>query len=70
MSTSDKSSGVKSNSTPSTPQAENHNYHAESRLSHPSLAESSPSADLLSEVRQDREVPEDNFLEQETPLVC
>ncbi|KAL3586523.1 hypothetical protein D5086_013390 [Populus alba] len=68
MSTSDKSSGVKSNSTPSTPQAENSNYHAESRLSHPSLAESSPSADLLFEVRQDREVPEDNFLEQETPL--
>ncbi|XP_024459742.1 kinesin-like protein KIN-7K, chloroplastic isoform X3 [Populus trichocarpa] len=68
MSTSDKSSGVKSNSTPSTPQAENSNYYAESRLSHPSLAESSPSADLLSEVRQDREVPEDNFLEQETPL--
>ncbi|KAF9680731.1 hypothetical protein SADUNF_Sadunf06G0152000 [Salix dunnii] len=67
MSTSDKSSGVKSNSTPSTPQAENHNYHAESRLSHPSLAESSPSADLLSEVRQDRELPEDNFLELETP---
>ncbi|KAH8504915.1 hypothetical protein H0E87_012233 [Populus deltoides] len=66
MSTSDKSSGVKSNSTPSTPQAENSNYYAESRLSHPSLAESSPSADLLSEVRQDREVPEDNFLEQET----
>ncbi|XP_034907870.1 kinesin-like protein KIN-7K, chloroplastic isoform X2 [Populus alba] len=49
MSTSDKSSGVKSNSTPSTPQAENSNYHAESRLSHPSLAESSPSADLLFE---------------------
>ncbi|XP_011005299.1 PREDICTED: kinesin-like protein KIF3A isoform X2 [Populus euphratica] len=49
MSTSDKSSGVKSNSTPSTPQAENSNYHAESRLSHPSLAESSPLADLLSE---------------------
>ncbi|KAG5243823.1 kinesin motor family protein [Salix suchowensis] len=66
LSTSDKSSGVKSNSTPSTPQAENHNYHAESRLSHPSLAESSPSADLLSEVRQDRELPEDNFLELET----
>uniref|UniRef100_A0A6N2MW16 Kinesin motor domain-containing protein n=1 Tax=Salix viminalis TaxID=40686 RepID=A0A6N2MW16_SALVM len=66
ISTSDKSSGVKSNSTPSTPQAENHNYHAESRLSHPSLAESSPSADLLSEVRQDRELPEDNFLELET----
>jgi centromeric protein E len=70
MSTSDKSSGVKSNGAPSTHQAENCNYHTESRLSHPSLTESSPSADLLSEVRQDREVPEDNFLEQETPLVC
>ncbi|XP_011039483.1 PREDICTED: kinesin-like protein FLA10 [Populus euphratica] len=67
MSTSDKSSGVKSNGTPSTHQAENCNYHTESRLSHPSLTESSPSADLLSEVRQDREVPEDNFLGQETP---
>ncbi|KAI5560590.1 hypothetical protein POPTR_016G060400v4 [Populus trichocarpa] len=67
MSTSDKSSGVKSNGAPSTHQAENCNYHTESRLSHPSLTESSPSADLLSEVRQDREVPEDNFLGQETP---
>ncbi|CAK7342265.1 unnamed protein product [Dovyalis caffra] len=68
MSTNDKSSGVKSNSTPSTPQAENNNYYTESRLSHPLLTESSPSADLLSEVRQEREVPDDNFLGQETPL--
>ncbi|XP_061955537.1 kinesin-like protein KIN-7K, chloroplastic [Populus nigra] len=67
MSTSDKSSGIKSNGAPSTHQAENCNYHTESRLSHPLLTESSPSADLLSEVRQDREVPEDNFLGQETP---
>ncbi|KAL3569229.1 hypothetical protein D5086_029119 [Populus alba] len=67
MSTSDKSSGVKSNGAPSTHQAENCNYYTESRLSNPLLTESSPSADLLSEVRQDREVPEDNFLGQETP---
>ncbi|KAG6744886.1 hypothetical protein POTOM_051527 [Populus tomentosa] len=67
MSSSDKSSGVKSNGAPSTHQAENCNYYTESRLSNPLLTESSPSADLLSEVRQDREVPEDNFLGQETP---
>ncbi|KAG8646889.1 kinesin-like protein KIN-7K, chloroplastic isoform X2 [Manihot esculenta] len=64
---SDKSSGVKSNSTPSTPQAENNNFHTESRFSNPLLTGSSPSAELLSEVRPDREVPEDNFLGQETP---
>lgn len=68
-SASDKSSGVKSNSTPSTPQAGNNNFHTESRVSHTLLTESSPSADLLAEVRQDREVPEDNFLGQETPSV-
>uniref|UniRef100_A0A2P2LDK2 Kinesin-like protein n=1 Tax=Rhizophora mucronata TaxID=61149 RepID=A0A2P2LDK2_RHIMU len=67
QSNSDKSSGVKSNSTPSTPQAENSYFPAESRLSHPLLMETSPSADLPSEVRQDGEVPEDNFLGQETP---
>ncbi|XP_050227207.1 kinesin-like protein KIN-7K, chloroplastic isoform X2 [Mercurialis annua] len=66
-STSDKSSGVKSNSTPSTPQAENSNYHTESRFSNPLLTESSPSADLLSDIRPDIDVPEDNFLGQETP---
>ncbi|KAA8518315.1 hypothetical protein F0562_015802 [Nyssa sinensis] len=67
MSTSDKSSGVKSVSTPSTPRAESINLHMDSRHSHSLLAESTP-ADLLSEARQDREVPEDNFLGQETPL--
>ncbi|XP_065857789.1 kinesin-like protein KIN-7K, chloroplastic [Euphorbia lathyris] len=66
-STTDKSSGVKSISTPSTPQAENSNFHTESRFSNPLLAESSPSADLRSEVRPDREIPEDSFLGQETP---
>ncbi|KAJ6756239.1 CENTROMERE PROTEIN E [Salix purpurea] len=67
MSTRDKSSGVRSNGAPSTTQEENCNYHTESRLSHPLLTESSPSADFLSEVRQDIEVPEDNFIGQETP---
>lgn len=69
-STSEKSSGMKSTSTPSTPQAENGNFHAESRLSHSLLTESSPSADLLSDAIEDREVPQDKFLGQETPMVC
>ncbi|XP_021812832.1 kinesin-like protein KIN-7K, chloroplastic isoform X2 [Prunus avium] len=67
-STSDRSSGIKSTSTPSTPQAESGNFHAESRLSHSLLTESSPSADLLSEAREDREVGQENFLGQATPL--
>ncbi|XP_062002662.1 kinesin-like protein KIN-7K, chloroplastic isoform X1 [Rosa rugosa] len=66
-STSDKSSGMKSTSQPSTPQAENINFHAESRLSHSLLTESSPSADLLIDAIEDREVPQDKFLGQETP---
>ncbi|KDP34477.1 hypothetical protein JCGZ_12760 [Jatropha curcas] len=66
-STSDKSSGVKSISTPSTPQAEHNNFHTESRFSNPLLTDSSPSADLPSEVQPDREVPDENFLGQETP---
>lgn len=67
-STSDKSSGVKSTSTPSTPQAESVNIRMESRLSHSLLTETTPSAEHLPEARQDREVPDDNFLGQETPL--
>ncbi|KAM7524615.1 hypothetical protein LguiA_014517 [Lonicera macranthoides] len=67
-STSDKSSGVKSVSTPSTPQAESVNFHAESRHSHSLLSESTPSAELLLEARQDREIPDENFLREETPL--
>ncbi|XP_031102750.1 kinesin-like protein KIN-7K, chloroplastic [Ipomoea triloba] len=62
-STSDKSSGLKSNSTPSTPQAESVNVHMESLPT-----ESTNSADHLSEARPDRELPGDNFLGQETPL--
>ncbi|XP_035545582.1 kinesin-like protein KIN-7K, chloroplastic isoform X2 [Juglans regia] len=67
-STSDKSSEIKSMSTPSTPQGESSNLHTEGRLSHSLLTESSPSAELLSEAREDREVHGDNFRGQETPL--
>lgn len=66
-STSDRSSGLKSTSTPSTPQAENH--HMESRNSHSTPTESTPSAERLSDVRLDKEVSEDNLLDQETPVV-
>ncbi|KAK7396319.1 hypothetical protein VNO78_17237 [Psophocarpus tetragonolobus] len=67
--TSDKSSGAKSTSTPSTPQAESGN-HVESRLSHSQPAESSPSADHASEAREDKYNHEDSLLGQgqETPL--
>ncbi|XVF55976.1 hypothetical protein PTKIN_Ptkin06aG0079000 [Pterospermum kingtungense] len=67
-SASDRSSGIKSNSTPSTPQAGNNNCHVESRLSQSLLTSSSPPMDLLSDARQNGEVPEDNYLGQETPL--
>ena len=71
MNASDKSSGIKSNcTTPSTPQAGSINLHAESRLSQSLVIASSPPMDLLSDARHDREVPEDNYLGQETPLVC
>ncbi|XP_010534371.1 PREDICTED: kinesin-like protein KIN-7L, chloroplastic isoform X2 [Tarenaya hassleriana] len=59
---SDKSSAVKSNSTPSTPQAGGSNLHTESRLS-----ENAPLADQVSEPGKDREAPEDSFHETETP---
>ncbi|MED6130449.1 Kinesin-like protein KIN-7K, chloroplastic [Stylosanthes scabra] len=65
--TSDKSSGAKSTSTPSTPQGESGN-HAESRLSHSLAAESSPSADLISEAREDKDTHEDSLLGPGTPL--
>ncbi|XP_059646440.1 kinesin-like protein KIN-7K, chloroplastic [Cornus florida] len=66
-STSDKATGVKSISRPSTPQAESVNCRMESRHSHSLHSESTPSADLLSEAGQDREVSE-NILGQRTPL--
>ncbi|XP_062112161.1 kinesin-like protein KIN-7L, chloroplastic isoform X2 [Humulus lupulus] len=65
--TSDKSSGVKSVSTPSTPQAVSGNFHSEPRNSHSIPMESPMSGDLLSGSRDDRE-DEDNLLGQETPL--
>ncbi|KAI4348804.1 hypothetical protein L6164_009481 [Bauhinia variegata] len=65
--TSDKSSGAKSISTHSTPQAESGN-HTESRLSHSVPTESSPSADLITEAREDKEAYEDILSGQEIPL--
>lgn len=65
-SNSDRSSGVKSSSTTSTPQAESVNYQIEYRHSHSLLAESIP--DPLSQARHDRECLDDSFLGQETPL--
>ncbi|KAK1429250.1 hypothetical protein QVD17_11456 [Tagetes erecta] len=64
-STSDRSSGAKSISTPSTPQADNP---AESRHSH-SLPTECRSADLSPGAPQDQEVNEDAFLQQESPLI-
>ncbi|WOH07212.1 hypothetical protein DCAR_0626641 [Daucus carota subsp. sativus] len=65
MSTSEKSSGTKSMSTPSTPKAESGNLLMESRLSQ--KAENTPSSDLLSDARHGRETPEES-LQHETPL--
>lgn len=61
---SDKSSAVKSNSTPSTPQGEGSNFHKESRLS-----EGSTLADQLVETRENKEAHDDSFQETETPEV-
>ncbi|XP_039057182.1 kinesin-like protein KIN-7K, chloroplastic [Hibiscus syriacus] len=67
-SVSDKSSGIKSNSTPSTPQAGSNNFNAESRLSQSIVTASSPAIDILLDARHDREVPVDITLGPETPL--
>lgn len=63
---SDKSSVVKTNSTPSTPQAESVNLNTESRFSQSLLTERTNSAELSPVARQERETPED-FSGQETP---
>ncbi|MBA0857578.1 hypothetical protein Goshw_014201, partial [Gossypium schwendimanii] len=68
MSASDKSSGNKSNSTPSTPKSGSKKFNVESRLSQSLFTESSPCMDLLSDARRHREVPENDYLGQETPL--
>ncbi|CAH9097693.1 unnamed protein product [Cuscuta epithymum] len=57
-STSDKSSGLKSNSTPSTPQAECGNVHMESLHSN----------SLPTENNSSRDIPGDNFLGPEIPM--
>ncbi|RWR95947.1 kinesin-like protein KIN-7K, chloroplastic isoform X2 [Cinnamomum micranthum f. kanehirae] len=64
----DKSSEIKSFTAPSTPQAESINCPTESRISNSLITESNPSSDLLLEVVQTREVPDDHFSGQETPL--
>ncbi|VFQ59269.1 unnamed protein product [Cuscuta campestris] len=68
-STSDKSSGLKSTSSPSTPQGECVNVHIELLHSHSLLTESNVSADQLSVSKPDRDLPVDNFLGPETPLI-
>ncbi|KAH1090436.1 hypothetical protein J1N35_017693 [Gossypium stocksii] len=68
MSASDKSSGNKSNSTPSTPKSGSKKFNVESRLSQSLFTESSPCMDLLSDARRHREVPENDYFGQETPL--
>ncbi|XP_022882610.1 kinesin-like protein KIN-7K, chloroplastic isoform X1 [Olea europaea var. sylvestris] len=66
---SDKSSGMKSTSIPSTPQVESTNIQMEARYPQSLLTETAPSAVNLSDVRENEEVlPDDDFLGQETPL--
>lgn len=69
-SSSDKSSGVKSASSPSTPQADSTNSHVEARHSHSLLSDNTP-ADHLSDVKHIKELfePNDNYLGQETSPV-
>ncbi|KAL8217093.1 hypothetical protein R6Q57_023930 [Mikania cordata] len=64
-STSDKSSGAKSTSTPSTPQADNP---AEIRHSH-SLPTECRSVESSPGAPQDQQINEDTFLQQESPLI-
>ncbi|KAF6149346.1 hypothetical protein GIB67_016884 [Kingdonia uniflora] len=64
----DKSSGTKSITSPSTPQAESINCPSELQISNSLLTESTPSADLLMEAGQDREDLGDNFFGREMSL--
>ncbi|CAA0837494.1 P-loop containing nucleoside triphosphate hydrolases superfamily protein [Striga hermonthica] len=68
-SSSDKSSGVKSTSSPSTPQGSS-NIHVDPRNSNALLTESNPSVDRFSDGKHIRELfgPEDDLLGEETPL--
>lgn len=62
-------SGVKSVSTPSTPQAESSHFNAEPRHSHSLVAESSPLVTVLTEASEDRDAHEGSLFGQDTPLV-
>ncbi|KAI3791559.1 hypothetical protein L2E82_05378 [Cichorium intybus] len=68
-STSDKSSGAKSMSSPSTPPTDNNiNLHTESRHSY-SLQTESRYSEFSSGARLDQEINDDTFLQQETSLI-
>lgn len=64
----DKSSGTKSLTAPSTPQAESINFPSVARISN-SIAPENIHADSLLDVDRDREL-HSNLSLQETPLVC
>lgn len=70
-SSSDKSSGIKSTSSPSTPQADSTNSHIEARHSLSLLSDNTP-ADHMSDMKHTEEVfePDDTYLGQETSPVC
>ncbi|XP_074591453.1 kinesin-like protein KIN-7D, chloroplastic [Curcuma longa] len=63
----DKSSGTKSHTTPSTPQAESIHFPLENGLSNSLIPDSIP-ADHLLEVHNDRELAADDLSSQETPM--
>lgn len=65
----DKSSGTKSHTTPSTPQAESIHFPLDTGLSNSLIPDSIPGDHLL-EVDNDRELAADDLSSQETPMVC
>lgn len=67
-SSSEKSSGVKSTSSPSTPQADSTNIHIDARPSHSFLTESTPANHLSNSRHFEVFEPEDNYSGLETPL--
>ncbi|KAK1308586.1 Kinesin-like protein NACK2 [Acorus calamus] len=65
----EKSSGIKSVTPHSIPQAESINCPTEPRNSNSLISEGTPSADILSEIACDKDVQDDSFSAQETPTV-
>ncbi|KAK1301343.1 Kinesin-like protein NACK2 [Acorus calamus] len=65
----EKSSGIKSVTPRSIPQAESINCPTEPRNSNSLISEGTPSADILSEIACDKDVQDDGFSAQETPTV-